>query len=152
MYVKITNGSVDQYPYTVGLLRRDNPNVSFPKSVSNQTLKDWDVYPVTEDAKPSFTERTQKIQQNTTPTLVDDVWKLGWTVIDKTTEEVEEYDLAITVANKTRRNDILAATDWWGVSDNTMSDAQATYRQALRDLPSHSNWPNLESGDWPTEP
>jgi hypothetical protein len=27
-----------------------------------------------------------------------------------------------------------------------------TYRQALRDLPSHTNWPNLADADWPTKP
>jgi len=27
-----------------------------------------------------------------------------------------------------------------------------TYRQALRDLPTHENWPNLEDADWPTKP
>ena len=29
----------------------------------------------------------------------------------------------------------LAECDWWGASDNTMTTAQTTYRQALRDLP-----------------
>ena len=27
-----------------------------------------------------------------------------------------------------------------------------TYRQQLRDLPTHSNWPYLEPEDWPTKP
>lgn len=27
-----------------------------------------------------------------------------------------------------------------------------TYRQALRDLPTHANWPRLEDADWPTKP
>ena len=27
-----------------------------------------------------------------------------------------------------------------------------TYRQALRDLPTHDNWPNLGDDDWPTKP
>tara|TARA_R100000231_G_scaffold99328_1_gene74040 strand:- start:117 stop:413 length:297 start_codon:yes stop_codon:yes gene_type:complete len=33
-----------------------------------------------------------------------------------------------------RRNTLLAETDWWGASDNTMTDAQKKYRQDLRDL------------------
>jgi len=28
----------------------------------------------------------------------------------------------------------------------------STYRQALRDLPTHTNWPGLEEADWPTKP
>jgi len=27
-----------------------------------------------------------------------------------------------------------------------------TYRQALRDLPDHANWPNLNDDDWPDYP
>jgi len=33
-----------------------------------------------------------------------------------------------------RRNNLLSETDWWGASDNTMTDAQKKYRQDLRDL------------------
>ena len=31
------------------------------------------------------------------------------------------------------RNSLLEKTDWWGASDNTMTDAQKEYRQKLRD-------------------
>ena len=50
------------------------------------------------------------------------------------------------------RNQLLTETDWMACSDVTMSDEMKTYRQALRDLPRHSNWPNLEDSDWPTKP
>jgi hypothetical protein len=30
MYVKITNGEIEQFPYTLGDFRRDNPHTSFP--------------------------------------------------------------------------------------------------------------------------
>ena len=32
------------------------------------------------------------------------------------------------------RNNLLAETDWWGVSDNTMTAEQTQYRQDLRDI------------------
>jgi hypothetical protein len=35
---------------------------------------------------------------------------------------------------RTKRNTLLTETDWWGASDNTMTDAQKKYRQDLRDL------------------
>lgn len=50
------------------------------------------------------------------------------------------------------RNDELSQTDWWAVSDRTMTQAEKDYRQALRDLPTHSNWPNLNPEDWPVKP
>jgi len=40
-----------------------------------------------------------------------------------------------------QRDVLLAETDWMANSDVTMSDAWATYRQSLRDLPSNS--PNV---------
>ena len=55
-------------------------------------------------------------------------------------------------ANRSTRDSKLAETDWTGMSDVTMSSDMTTYRQALRDLPTHSNWPNLEDADWPTKP
>jgi hypothetical protein len=59
---------------------------------------------------------------------------------------------ATTAANhRSERNSKLAETDWAAMSDLTMTDAMKTYRQALRDLPTHSNWPNLEDADWPTK-
>ena len=55
-------------------------------------------------------------------------------------------------SNRSTRDFLLSDTDWWAVSDRTMTSAQTTYRQALRDITTHSNWPHLESGDWPTKP
>jgi hypothetical protein len=37
---------------------------------------------------------------------------------------------------RAERNQLLKDTDWQASSDRTMSDAETTYRQALRDLPS----------------
>ena len=36
---------------------------------------------------------------------------------------------------RAERNQLLKDTDWQGMSDVTMSDAQKAYRQKLRDLP-----------------
>ncbi len=55
-------------------------------------------------------------------------------------------------ANRSTRDSKLAETDWHGMSDVTMSSEMTTYRQALRDITAHENWPNLEDADWPTKP
>jgi hypothetical protein len=50
-------------------------------------------------------------------------------------------------ANKLRgqRNALLADTDWWVMSDTTApTQAQLDYRQALRDLPSDPDFPNVD--------
>jgi len=35
---------------------------------------------------------------------------------------------------RNKRNNLLNETDWWGVSDNTMTAEQTQYRQDLRDI------------------
>lgn len=50
------------------------------------------------------------------------------------------------------RETLLAETDWWAMSDRTMTAEQTAYRQALRDITTHANWPNLADSDWPTKP
>ena len=84
--------------------------------------------------------------------------RIQFTAAEETAREAEEaawsngaFDRAM-VDLRQRRNSLLSATDFYALSDVTMTDAMTTYRQALRDLPSHSNWPNLEDSDWPTKP
>ena len=52
---------------------------------------------------------------------------------------------------RTLRNRMLAASDWTQTTDNPTGDAEAwaTYRQALRDLPAHPDWPNVEFPEVP---
>ena len=54
---------------------------------------------------------------------------------------------------RTRRNRLLAETDFYGNSDVTMSDDMKTYRQALRDLPDGKDKvEKCENATWPTQP
>ena len=62
-------------------------------------------------------------------------------------------DAKVAESNRTKRDGLLADTDWTQVADAPVdATAWATYRQALRNLPSHTNWPNLNDGDWPVKP
>ena len=47
------------------------------------------------------------------------------------------------------RNDLLLQTDWWAVSDRTMTQAQIDYRQTLRDIPEPDGFPEVT---WPQKP
>ena len=81
------------------------------------------------------------------------------TVDGKTTTKAQHeaayqatLDSRVAESNRTKRDGLLAETDWTGMSDVTMTSAMTTYRQALRDITDHANWPNLEDADWPTKP
>ena len=51
---------------------------------------------------------------------------------------------------RTERNKRLADTDHYGLSDQTMSAAMTTYRQALRDITDNAT--SLDDVTWPTKP
>lgn len=152
MYVKATNGTVDQFPYTIGQLRRDNPNVGFPKRINEDALALYDTYPVNEEDQPSFNARTQNLERDANPTLENGVWTIGWTVTDKSADEIQDYDDNVAANNRQTRDEKLAETDFYALSDVTMSTEMATYRQALRDITDHANFPNLDADDWPVKP
>lgn len=61
-------------------------------------------------------------------------------------------DTELAQEQREYRNLLLQETDFYALSDVTMSSAMQTYRQALRDLPENSNWPDLKKDDWPTKP
>ena len=152
MHVKITSGAVDTYPYSVGQLRRDNPNTSFPKQIPDDMLASYSLMPVTFADMPSINERTQNVAQDATPSLVDGAWTLGWTTSSKTAEETQAWDDGVASSNRGKRDGLLAATDYFALSDVTMNSDMASYRQLLRDITSHANFPNLEDADWPVKP
>lgn len=179
-YVKITNGAVAKYPYSTGQLRRDNPNVSFPRNIPVEIMRRYGMRPVTTEAMPDYDPLTQKVTTATTPTrnvvrlmteedatdpITNEVnadlvgtpiygndWVLTRTVVDLTAEEVAEQDAATAEANRAKRNELIAATDYLALSDMTLSAEMTAYRQALRDITSHANWPNLNEADWPVKP
>jgi hypothetical protein len=58
---------------------------------------------------------------------------------------------AITWADiRSKRDGLLAETDWWAVSDRAMSASETAYRQALRDVP--QNFASPADVVWPTKP
>ena len=152
MYAKIVDGEVDTFPYFKGMLKSDFPNTSFPKVVSDDLLESYGIYRVVHGEQPSFDLKTQDIAPSDTPILIDGVWTIVWSVTDKTAEEIQSQIENVSEDKRRDRDALLAETDWWASSDLTMTAEQTAYRQALRDITIHANWPYLEEADWPTKP
>tara|TARA_E500000318_G_C3430179_1_gene160772 strand:+ start:237 stop:596 length:360 start_codon:yes stop_codon:yes gene_type:complete len=68
----------------------------------------------------------------------------------------EELNTRQAESVRRERNRKIAETDWMTIkaadTGVAMASAWATYRQALRDITSHANFPNLQDADWPTKP
>jgi hypothetical protein len=142
LYVKVTNGSI-QYPYTMGQLRKDNPNTSFPAYISADTLAAYDVYAIQEVPAPEVDPLTQRHEQ-TTPVQVDGKWTQTWRVVQLPEDQA-------TVNVRAKRNKLLADSDWTQVLDAPVDRTTwANYRQALRDLTDQAGFPF--SVVWPSQP
>jgi hypothetical protein len=88
-YALVESGSVSKYPYSDGQLRQDlkAQNTSPPRVLDDAYRASHDMVPVYQEAAPTITD-TQVLTQDATPTRIDDQWVLGWTVRDKTAEEL----------------------------------------------------------------
>jgi hypothetical protein len=151
-YVKVQNGEVEIYPYAISQLKSENPNTSFPKNITEQMLEEWNIFAVSHSDVPSVDIKTEKIVQASQPVLVEGQWTIIYSAVNKTADEVQEYTDGVAAANRALRNEYLQQTDFYALSDVTMSAEMTTYRQALRDITSHANWPHLNDDDWPTKP
>jgi len=88
-YVKIVDGAVAAYPYTAEDLKRDNPNTSFPRNMTPETLAPYGVLPVVAaDALP-YEHASQRLVLSDKPSLINEEWKLTYTVVDMTQEEID---------------------------------------------------------------
>ena len=75
-------------------------------------------------------------------------WGVSWTQVE--TKQSELTAAEPLKALRAERDRLITATDWWASSDLTMTDAQKTYRQALRDITKDYN--SLDDVKWPTKP
>lgn len=150
MYVLVNNGAVETYPYTIGNLRRDNPATSFPKKPSDALLEDFGMFRVTPVARPAY-DHTKIIAEGT-PVLSGGAWTQVWNETNASASEISERTAVEAVSVRAKRDQLLADTDYLALSDNTLSAAMTTYRQALRDITGHANFPFLQDADWPTKP
>ena len=85
--------------------------------------------------------------------------KVQFTAEEETARDAEEKawaDGAVARAQanlRFRRNGLLAETDFYALSDVTMSNDMKTYRQNLRDLPAGKDTVDkCNNATWPTKP
>lgn len=158
---KIKDNSVE----TIGEDRTLFPNTSFPKSGPDA---DWLATNSCAEVITfmSFDSATQK-NESVTPYLSD-----GKVYTHRVTDMTSEEVAALVVTNtaqtaartRTRRDALLSETDWVvtkaAEAGSAVAENWKTYRQALRDITTHGNWPNLASplpdgsgdNDWPVKP
>ena len=80
-------------------------------------------------------------------------WVYKVAVADLTAEEIQSAKDSAMAQIRGQRNTLLAACDWTQIADSTADKtAWATYRTALRDLPSTITGDPRTFTDWPHDP
>jgi hypothetical protein len=152
---------------TQGQWRAANPNMSLPRVWKAATLDALNIDAVLRS--PAAT--TGAYQSSVRDGVVQDAngnWVEKYVARDMFADTTEDgvtttkaeheaayqatLDAAEAERNRTKRDGLLAETDYFALTDVTMDAPMTTYRQALRDITAHSNWPNLEDADWPMKP
>ena len=140
MHLKLTNGIPAEY--TLGKLRRDNPNTSFPKQIPDELLASYSVYPYTRPAAPEYDSLSHHLTDGAFEQVAG-AWSLPY-VFERQPQDQAERNI------RSRRDGLMQETDWMALSDNTMASDWANYRQALRDITGQSGFPYEIT--WPTKP
>ena len=162
-YIKLSTGEIK----TQGEWRQANKHISLPRVWTANTLTDLGLTAVLAAPKPDYTD-LQQVAGNGVTTDANGNTIEAWSVVDKFSDTTGEDGVVTTKAEhetaytarlvadketgiRTDRDKRIALTDWTGMSDVTMSAEMVTYRQALRDITAHANFPDLDAEDWPTK-
>lgn len=140
MYVKLKNGAVEKYPYSITDLRRDNSSVSIPADPNEETLILFGVYPVAETAPPAITFKERLVEQN--PVKDGLIWRQVWSVEDSDLEaHVAMIKATATSGVRSKLNAFAATRGYdsiesacsYAVSTNPKFKAEGMYCAAIRD-------------------
>ena len=145
MHLKLTNGNPAKY--TLGQLRRDNPNTSFPKQIPDELLASYEVYPYTRPSAPEYDRLSSRVIDGNFEQDAVGNWSLP--------HVVEQQPLEQAWRNiRSRRDGLLQETDWIVIKSSERGQSIPTswelYRQALRDITSQEGFPY--SVTWPNKP
>lgn len=154
MYVLTHNQVVEKFPYSIGDLRKDNPQVSFPKNPSPELLASYGMFPVVSTGVNYDANLQVATQEGCSYNSEKSRWETSWTVRDMTTEELEERRVSEAAAVRLKRDHLLQETDWVVTKAYEHNEIIPTewkvYRQALRDITIQEGFPH--SITWPIKP
>ena len=150
-----------------GQIRSMHPNVSLPKVWNANVNETLGIDPVLASPKPDPSGDYKTVVRNGVEQDANGNWVWAWTENDMFQEYIDDEGTVVTVQDqidakvaadntalasteRATRDDLLKATDHYGLSDVTMTDAMTAYRQALRDVPQQAGFPQTIT--WPTKP
>jgi len=85
MYIKLKDGQIDQYPYSVRQLMSDNSGTSFPAVIPDSLFAEWSVYPVKPTERP-LVDHTKDVFE-LDPVYENGEWVQVWGTVDASYED-----------------------------------------------------------------
>lgn len=156
LLIRLENGSPveGENPIDYRSLKNMNPNTSFPKYANNDVVSQFGYGVFTYTQQPDVDLSAFEKLEEGTPVFNANtgMWDQVWNVVTASPEEQEKIIADQKKLMRFKRDQKLRATDYLALSDTTMPASVETYRQELRDITLHANWPFLDDNDWPTEP
>ena len=150
---------------TQGEIRRANANTSFPRVWDADVCTHLNIDPVLAAPQPSCTA-LQRVNSVAPVQDANNNWVEGRSVVDAFADTTDdgvtttkaEHEAAFTAselakvsaAARVTRDGLLAATDFYALSDVVMTSKMTTYRSDLRAVPAQENFPTTIT--WPTAP
>ena len=89
MYARIDpiTGDVVEFPYTIRQMKEANPRTSFPKVLTETSLRGVNVVPVTVTGKPQINEDLSRVELDTVVSRAAGNYFVGWNVIPRSAAE-----------------------------------------------------------------
>ena len=128
---------------------------SISEALSALDIKEWTMTgePTTEEEFNKQFKKVIGVDSDGSAILSSDPKDFGTTWAKVSAKQKELTDAEPMVELRKQRNDLLAETDFYALSDVTMSDDMKTYRQELRDFPADKDTvEKCENAVWPTKP
>jgi len=156
---------------TQGEVRRMHSNTSLPRVWDANVCSALGIDPVLEAPKPEVTGYTQALRDGVTQDAKGN-WVQAWKVVDMFADTTEDgvtttkaeheaayqadLDAKAAASVRTQRDAKLAESDWMVIKSAEtgveLATEWATYRQALRDITDHADFPYIADEAWPTAP
>ena len=153
---------------TQGQWRAANPNMSLPRTWKTATLDALDLDPVLRSPAATVGQYQISVRDGVEKDANGN-WVEKYVARDMFADTTDEDGVTTTKAEheaayqatldekaadsvRKKRNELIAETDYFALTDVTMDAVMTTYRQALRDITGHVNFPYLDEADWPTKP
>lgn len=107
--IKIIGGAPVEY--SISALRRDNPGVSFPESLSASLFAEYDVYEVEAAPPPAYDPMTQRLVESDPVESEPGLWRQSWLVESLSPEDVAAITESLSVNEATAPENLAKALE-----------------------------------------